>query len=201
MSDIKAVYLAAPVALDADGICLSQTPAGAGDLTINGALANTGTVTLTSARRVTIAGSGNETDKTFTITGTDENGAAQVVDIAGPNNGTVTTTEYFLTITEVSVGAGTAAAVTVGIGLEFLNEIVTRPARVQGVHTVCSATAGTLELRDGSRTGTAYLKWDTVAGATIIDDFMLPGRGLRYETSVFLYGDQTDFTSVVVFYE
>lgn len=108
---------------DADGICLSQTPGGAGNLTINGALASGGVATLTSAnctqRRVRLTAAGNETGRVFTVTGTraaGEEGNASVIQeqLAGPNATTVDSRLDFATVTQISVDAATAGAITVG---------------------------------------------------------------------------------------
>lgn len=109
------------VANDRDGVCASQTPGGSGNLTINGALADSGSVNFTTAasqqpRKVTFFGTGNESGKNFTITGTDYLGQAQTEVVAGPNNSTVSSTKFFNTITQIAVSAGTAAAIEVGSG-------------------------------------------------------------------------------------
>ncbi len=109
------------IANDRDGVCASQTPSGSGNLTINGALASGGSVNFTTAaseqpRQVTFFGTGDESGKTFTITGTDFLGAAQTEEVTGPNNTTVSSTKYFNTITQIAVSAGTAAAIEVGSG-------------------------------------------------------------------------------------
>jgi hypothetical protein len=109
------------VANDPDGVCASQTPGGAVNLTINGALADGGSVNFTTSaaqqpRQVTITGTGDESGKNFTITGTNSSGIALVEIVAGPNNNTVNSTGYFNTITQIAVSAGTTAAITVGSG-------------------------------------------------------------------------------------
>lgn len=104
-----------PTALDRDGICASQTPGAAGNLTITGALASGGSVTLTDAQVVAVYSGSNIAARVFTITGTDGYGAAQTETITGVNAGTVSGTKMFKTITQVSVDAGTGAAVEVGV--------------------------------------------------------------------------------------
>jgi hypothetical protein len=113
MKAVRKVYTL--TATDADGVAASQTPSGAGNLTIDGVLASGGVVTLTTAQPVTVYGTGNEAGKTFTVYGTDQNGMAISEAIAGPNNGTVTTSASFKTVTRVAVSAATAAAITVGV--------------------------------------------------------------------------------------
>ncbi len=102
------------VAADADGICASQTPAGAGNLTIDGALASGGAVTLDSARQVLITTVSDESGKTLTIYGTDEVGTVISETVTGPNATTGTSTYMYKTVTRVAVSAAFTGAVTVG---------------------------------------------------------------------------------------
>jgi len=100
-------------------VCASQTPLAAGALTIGGAGASNGVATFTgsSSRQVTItSGGGNESNKTFVVTGTGPNDEVISETIIGPGAGlTVTTVAYFKTVTSVTVSAATAGAVTVGM--------------------------------------------------------------------------------------
>jgi len=104
------------VAADADGVCLSQTPNAGGvqSLTIAGALASSGSVTLSTAQKGSITG-GAESGRTFTFVGTDINGRSLTEEVTGPNSNTVYTTGNFLTITSVTVDDDTAGAITIGI--------------------------------------------------------------------------------------
>lgn len=101
-------------AADADGICASQTPSGAGNLTINGALASGGAVTLDSARQILITTVSDESAKTLTVYGTDEVGQSISEDITGPNATTGTSVYMYKTVTRVAVSAAFTGAVTVG---------------------------------------------------------------------------------------
>jgi hypothetical protein len=100
-------------AASANAICLSQTPA-AGALTINGALATGGVATLDTPRRVLITAAGNESAKTFVVTGTDLTGQIVSERITGPNTGTAQTILDYKTVRSVTISATAAAAVTVG---------------------------------------------------------------------------------------
>ena len=60
---------------------------GAGNLTINGALADGGSVTFDQPRNVIITSAGDDSGDTFTVTGTDETGTAQTEDITGADTG------------------------------------------------------------------------------------------------------------------
>jgi len=103
---------------DNDGICASQSPSGAGNLTINGALASGGSVTLTTPRAVTIT-KDNTADigRSFVITGTDSSNSAQTETITTMES-TSTSAEgakLFKTITQVAVDAAMTGNVVIGI--------------------------------------------------------------------------------------
>lgn len=99
----------------ANNISTSQTPGGAGNLTITGSAASGGVATLDVARRVLISTAGNDSGRTFTIFGTDRNGNVQSEAITGiPNTTSGATVRDFLTVTRISVDAATAGAVTAG---------------------------------------------------------------------------------------
>lgn len=103
-------------ALDRDGISLSQTPGAAGNLTITGALASGGSVTLSTGQQIVGVYSGsNIAARVFTIYGTDGSNNAISDTVTGVNNSTVSTVLNFKTVTRVAVDAGTGAAVEVGI--------------------------------------------------------------------------------------
>ncbi|MGZ8432776.1 MAG: hypothetical protein ACXWYM_00330 [Candidatus Binatia bacterium] len=104
----------APV-LDADGISVSQTPLAGGNLTITGALASGGTVTLANPHLVTITSAGDETSRTFTVSGYDASGQAITDAITGVDNNVATGVKYFKKITSIAVDAATTGAVTAGI--------------------------------------------------------------------------------------
>lgn len=101
-------------AASANSVCLSQTPGGAGNLTINGALASGGVATMDVARHLSVASTANLSALTFTFTGTDRYGQALTEAIAGPNNGTVKTTRNFKTVTQIAISGAAGGALTVG---------------------------------------------------------------------------------------
>jgi len=96
--------------VDANGIAESQNPSSGGDLTLNGALGTT----LDFARRIGITSDADDLGRTFTITGTDSDGKTLTEDVTGPNAGTSTSTEYFTTISSISIDAASAGNITVG---------------------------------------------------------------------------------------
>tara|TARA_R110001592_G_scaffold82039_2_gene243164 strand:- start:526 stop:2979 length:2454 start_codon:yes stop_codon:yes gene_type:complete len=111
------------IADDPDGVSASASislSSGVASATIGGALAAGGAVNFTTQagseqpRQVTITAGGNESGRTFTVTGTDYLGSAQVEAITGPNNATVSTTKYFNTVTSVTVSTPTQVIVKAG---------------------------------------------------------------------------------------
>lgn len=103
-----------------NAVCASQTPTGAGLMTINGANATAGIYNAPiNPRYLSITTGANESTKAFTITGTDRNGNPMVYSTAGA--GSAITTVYpvsFKTITSVAVSAATAGAITVGFAAQ-----------------------------------------------------------------------------------
>ena len=90
ISDVIPVTITADaVALDADGISVATSVGNNAALVIGGALADGGSVTLSHGRIVTILSAGNDSAKSFTVTGTDVNGDAQTESITGIKHGKI----------------------------------------------------------------------------------------------------------------
>ena len=111
------------VANDRDGVCLAQTTGGAANLVINGALHSSNTINFTTAaslqpRKVTIFSAGGDVSGvSFTITGTDYLGQALVEVVTGPAvDATVTSTNFFNTITQIAVDGAVTGNIEVGSG-------------------------------------------------------------------------------------
>ena len=205
-SDVKAVFIEADTdALDADGICASQTSgATASTLTINGAKASGGVATLNSARQITLASAANLADKTFTITGTDANGDALTESLTGPNNSTVTSTKHFLTVTEIAFTDGTSGTMTAGFNTSAIAVVFAGRTRLKGAFIVNSATGGIVSFRDSAdagESGTTLLQLGTVASATAERDVTIPGEGVLFDNGVFIpyTAGTTVFTNMTVF--
>lgn len=98
----------------ATNICASQTPGGAGNLTINGTLASGGAVAMSDGYLLTIVSGADISNRTLTVTGTDADGQAQTETITGPNVTTVTGTKYFKTVSQIAISGAAAGALTVG---------------------------------------------------------------------------------------
>ncbi len=118
---------------DRDGVCQAQSKAGAGTLTINGALATSSVATMDVPRHVSIYAASDNSAKTFTITGTDRYGAALTETITGPNATTTKGSYNFKTITSVSVDAATVGNVEVGSADELESQWIPVNYRMAGV--------------------------------------------------------------------
>ena len=201
-SDVQSTYITADiVALDADGITTTASLSGAGTLAINGTLASTGTVTLSSGRQVTITSAGNDTGVTFTVTGTDVNGAAQTEAITGASGAAATSTKYFKTITEIANSAASAGAVTAGINALAADVVFAGRMRLRAVWVKDSATAGTLEFRQESAAGTANLKFDTIAVSTwAFRDNDIPDEGILFVGGGYVQYTVATFDTLTAFY-
>ena len=129
--NLKTVQITADtVALDADGISVATSVGNNAALVIGGALASGGAVVLKHGRIVTILSAGNDAAKSFTVTGTDINGAAQTESITGANAGTATGTKFFLTISGISAVGNPAGNVSAGVNATAADVIVISAARL-----------------------------------------------------------------------
>lgn len=96
------------------GVCASQTPSGAANLTINGTFASGGAVSLNHGHLIKFTSLSNISNRTFTITGTDFRGLAMTETVTGPNATSVFGTKYFKTISQIAISGAAAGALTVG---------------------------------------------------------------------------------------
>jgi hypothetical protein len=102
---------------DPNGLAESQTPAagGAQALTLNGALISGGTYTAADhAHRIGVTPTGDESARTYTIVGTDQNGVATTEVLAGLNATITESVAYFKTVSSITVDANTAGALIAG---------------------------------------------------------------------------------------
>ena len=99
---------------DAEGVCLPQSVATAGDLVLNGNEAANNAVVLGAPTEVTIQSVGNNGGVGFTIYGSYK-GVEKVVVVAGPVSNTVTTTDRFDAITRITTSAATVGNVSIGL--------------------------------------------------------------------------------------
>ena len=130
---------------DADFYVVSVTPAGAGAL---GLVATTPGIN-GYGYKVSITSVADETAKNFTITGIPVGSTTAVTEVvAGGNNTTVYSTNYFASVSSISVSAATAGAITVGYG----GSLALPRCRIKGLYYVGNANAGSLTIASPNRT-------------------------------------------------
>jgi hypothetical protein len=98
-------------AASTNNICLSQTPAAAGAMTLNGALVAGGIAVMDNPRRVLITTT--DTTTVFTIAGTTPTGSILTESFKVAGGSSYSALDY-ATVTSITVNQGTTAAVTVG---------------------------------------------------------------------------------------
>lgn len=105
-----------PVTQAADNILAAVTPAGAGALTLDGALTSAGVVPQqTLAYYLLLTTAANDSGKTITIVGTDADGKAQTeTALALPNATTKSSAKAFLSISSVTVSAALLGNLSIG---------------------------------------------------------------------------------------
>jgi hypothetical protein len=180
-------------------VCASQTPAGAGNLTINGTTAINGVAFLGAAKHVTINSAGNDSGVTYTVTGTGiEVGAGVGITswsqspvglfagatfgltetITGSNASIVSTKNLFFSVTQVSISGAAGGAVTVGSQSVATLDV----ARQVGIASAGNDSGITFTL-----VGTDW------AGMTITE--VLAGANIGTATSVLSYKTITSIVS------
>tara|TARA_R110001632_G_scaffold226109_1_gene359499 strand:- start:1560 stop:2177 length:618 start_codon:yes stop_codon:yes gene_type:complete len=201
ISDVIAVTITADtVALDADGISVAAAVGNNAALVIGGALASGGSVTLSHGRIVTILSAGDDSAKSFTVTGTDVNSDAQTESITGANAGTATGSKYFLTISGISAVGNPAGNVSAGVNASASDVIFAGRSRMKGAFLTSTATAGTVDFLTTSPTGTSLMKISSVASATATRDVVIPENGVLFDSGVYIQYTVSTFLTLTIFH-
>ena len=161
----------APTNATVGSVAASQSP-GAGAITINGTLASGGVATLGAAQLITLVSGGNDTGITFTINGTDEEGAAQSESLAGASGGTATSLKYFKTVTSITHTGTVATTLSSGNAVtalspafKFYRQI--SPARIAvGISLVSGSATYTLQDNFTAAPHTLWMDNATVTAKT-----------------------------------
>ena len=200
-SDVTAVTITADaVALDANGLSTVAAVANNAALVINGALTSGGSATLSHGRIVTILSSADDSAISFTVVGTDVNGAAQTESITGADSGTATGAAYFLTISSITAVGDPAANVTAGVNASAADVIFAGRARLKGIYLTSTATAGTTNFLNSSPVGTSVFKLSSVASATATRDVVIPEEGVLFTDGMFIQYTVSTFLTMTVFH-
>jgi hypothetical protein len=107
---------------DVSAVALPQITGGAGNLTINGDYASGGSVTVAGATFASVTSlTGNNSARSVSITGLDQNGAPITTSIIPGNSSgnpvTVTSSQRFTKITQVSIDGATTGQIEVGLNM------------------------------------------------------------------------------------
>lgn len=117
-----------PLTPDPNGLFEDQTTAGAEELTLDGAGVSGGVWTTSDnmAHQMSLESTGNLSGVNFTFTGfSDKHDHKSVTEtIAGPNNSTVETTNYFWKVTSVTTSAAAGTNVEGGPVDEAVSDII-----------------------------------------------------------------------------
>lgn len=110
----RTVFSVTCAAVAANNIAASQTPTGAGNLTLNGSLVSGGVYTAADAAHIIGIHSGSTETATFLVVGTNPDNVAVSETIAAPNNSTVNSVNFYKTVTSITISGAAVGAITVG---------------------------------------------------------------------------------------
>ena len=198
-SDIQSTFITA-AAIDADGISTAAAVGNNANLVLGGALTSGGAVTFDEPRNVTILSAGDDSGKSFTVTGTDEQGDAATESITGANAGTATGSAFFTTISQIAAVGNPAGNVSAGSGTSVAAPMFKGRMRLNGLYAVNTGTAGTITFREGSGTGTVKMQFNTVAAADTTEYPDIPDDGILFVGGGYVTYTQTTLSSLTVFY-
>ena len=200
-SDVIPVTITADtVALDADGISVAASVGNNAALVIGGALADSGSVTLSHGRLITILSAGDDDEISFTIVGTDVNGDSQTETVTGANAGTATSSKYFKTIASITAVGNPAGNVSAGINASAADAIFTMRSRLKGMFLTSTATAGEIDFLTSSPSGTSIMKLNSVSDADATRDVTIPNEGVVFTSGIYIQYTVSTFLTMTVFH-
>jgi|TARA_R100001460_G_scaffold509_3_gene2495 hypothetical protein len=156
-----------------------------------------------TARKITATTLGDETGITVTIVGTDENGDAltEVINLPGSASTTSGTTGAFLTITSATVSAQPAANVSLGMTADVFGGIFAGRTRVRQANVASGGAIGSVEVKNGSITGTTQLTLRTQATEGDISTVNIPQDGILYTSGAYISFSEVNCNSVTVYFD
>jgi hypothetical protein len=200
-SDVIPVSITADtVALDADGISVAASVGNNAALVIGGALADSGSVTLSHGRLITILSAGDDSGISFTVVGTDVNGDSQTETVTGANAGTATSSKYFKTIASITAVGNPAGNVSAGINASAADAIFTMRSRLKGMFLTSTATAGEINFLTSSPSGTSIMKLSSVSDANATRDVTIPDEGVVFTSGIYIQYTVSTFLTMTVFH-
>jgi len=177
---------------DADFYVESVTPTDDSALT----LANTQPAYHGVAYQVSITSVDNETGVDFTIVGLGADGSTITEVLAGGNNTTVYSTNYFVSVTSVTPSGATTDAITVGYG----GNMALPKTRIKQVYYVAGSSAGSIVVTKQSNSE-VILNLATPSLDDVSRTVVMPSAGLLTVDGINNYATvaTTNVTSLTVF--
>ena len=129
---------------------------------------------------------GDDSGISFTVVGTDVNGDALTETVTGANAGTATSSGFFKTITSITAVGDPAGNMSAGINNSAADVIFAGRARLKGYSIVSGGTAGTIEFRNSSPTGTTLFKARTIGTDNTTLDMTVPEEGVVFKDGMYV---------------
>ena len=201
-TDIKSSAVITTTALDADGLSTAAAVGNNAALTLGGALTSGGAYTADTgtARQITILSAGNDSDKTFTVVGTDVNGDALSETVTGANAGTATSTGYFATISSITAVGNPAGNMSAGINSEAAGVVFQGRTRVKNLIWSGGGAIGTINIRNSGTAGTSLIAVRSDATLGVNDHRSLAADGVVFDSGAYITYTETQCNSVTAFY-
>ena len=185
-SDVQVRFIRDEQAADPNGVSTIAAVGNNAALTINGALASGGSVTNASGRQVTILSAGDDDGISFTIVGTDVNGAALTESLTGADDGTATSAGFFKTIASITAVGDPAGNVTAGINGNAADVVFAGRTRFKGYSIVSGGTAGELDFLNSGVSGTSFFKARTLGTDNTTQHYHIPDEGVLFKDGFYV---------------
>ena len=152
-----------------------------------------------NAQTVTITSSANNSGITFTVVGTDANGAAQTsAATTGPNANTIDIGGTWLTVTSITASGSITTDISAGVKNGVATGTLFAGAtRVRGM-TGNGAAAGHINFKNSSTTGTTF--HTQYVRDALIDPYV-PDNGIYFPNGCYMQGTSGAVVGLSVFYD
>ena len=152
-----------------------------------------------NAQTVTITSTANNSGRTFTVVGTDANGAAQTsAATTGPNASTIDIAGTWLTVTSITASGAITTDISAGVKSGVATGTLFAGAtRVRGM-TGNGAAAGHINFKNSSTTGTTF--HTQYVRDALIDPYV-PDNGIYFPNGCYMQGTSGAVVGLSVFYD
>ena len=152
-----------------------------------------------NAQTVTITSSANNSGITFTVVGTDANGAAQTsAATTGPNANTIDIGGTWLTVTSITASGSITTDISAGVKNGVATGTLFAGAtRVRGM-TGNGAAAGHINFKNSSTTGSTF--HTQFVRDALIDPYV-PDNGVYFPNGCYMQGTSGAVVGLSVFYD